>query len=122
MPDIFLAQVLDAFGEKNLAVPRIFLLPKEDISFEFSLPYKNMSCDSGNNCIQVKSNSFDIYKEYIEGNGEVGDRSFLPFGHADFNAKQIITSKENHKKYLIDTKEQKEFFLTPIFTIWAGVF
>ena len=113
LPSIFLQEVLARISDTSKAVPRIFLLPKRnmDIKFNFLLPHQGMSCHAGHNCIQVESDSFEIYKEYIEGEGKVGDKSFFPFGHADFNAKQIITSSKDGKKYLIDTKEEKNFFL-----------
>jgi len=113
LPNIFLEHVLVSTDNNSKAVPRIFLYIKEgtSISFEFLLPHHNMRCDSGHNCIQVKSDSFEIFQEYIDGDGDVGDKSFFPFGHADFNARQIITSKRDGKKYLIDTKEEKNFFL-----------
>jgi hypothetical protein len=113
LPNIFLRQVLAKVGDEKRAVPKIFLLPKKDanIAFEFLLPHRTMSCNSGFNCIQVLSNSFEIFQEYIEGEGLVGDQSFYPYAHFDFNAKQIIDNKIDGKKYLIDTKEGKNFFL-----------
>lgn len=84
---------------------------KARMLIRFLLPHHTMSCNSGFSCIQVLSNSFAIFQEYIEGEGYVGDQSFFPYAHFDFNAKQIITNKHDGKKYLIDTKEGKNFFL-----------
>ncbi len=64
----------------------------------------------GLNPVQVISEDFDVYQEYISGQGTIGDRSFASYGHADFNATQIIKSEKDGKKYLIDTKETKSFF------------
>lgn len=116
LPNIFLGAVLAHVGDKTKAVPRLFLLPKKNVNiqFNFLLPHYGMRCGSDHNCIQVESDSFEIYLEFIEGEGKVGDKSFFPFGHADFNAKQIITSSKDGKKYLIDTKEEKNFFLPPL--------
>lgn len=116
LPNIFLRQALHTVGEKNKTVPRIYLIPKAntELTFEFLLPHKKMLCNSGHNCVQVLSNSFTIYQEFIKGEGEIGNMSFAMYGHNDFNAKQIIRSTSDHKEYLIDTKESKNFFIPEI--------
>lgn len=120
LPNLYLKKQLD--GSKDRAVPRLFIIPKEKtITFKFKMPCKGDEGDSGNNQLQVLSESFDIYQEYIEGEGSVGDKSFLDLGQRDFNAVQMASSKQNGKKYLFDTKEQKNFFI-PIFEPFTGVY
>ena len=120
LPDSSFGRVLpllhlrEAIGStRTLGTPRIFILPKsgQEMEFEFLLPNRRSRWhDNGMNVVQVLSKSFVIYQEYIVGSGRVGDMSFVHYGHRDFNAKQVILSSHDGKKYLIDTKEQKNFF------------
>ena len=109
----------------NFGVPRIFILPKDEmtnVTITFNMLYSKYKKhhieveDKGNNPLQVFCNDFEIYQEYIEGTGIVMDRSFSSVGHLDFNAVQVITSKFG-KKYLVDTKEQKNFFMPYLFPL-----
>lgn len=102
----------------NLAVARIFLIPKRhNIKFTFVMPYP--VDDSGklyegtrntNNPLQVMSEEFEVYQEIIEGKALANQRYFEKYGHRDFNNYQIIESKDG-KLYLIDTKEDKNFMV-----------
>lgn len=128
LPLIYVQEMLIRKKSKDLAVPRIFIVPTKSkpISFTFHMPYLREDChsivlDSGNNSLQVESDSFDLYQEYIEGEGFAGDKSFSQLGHFDFNAKQIVKSTVDGKKYLIDTKESKNFFMPQLNPI-AGSF
>lgn len=96
-------------------VPRFFLVPKAgDVTLTFHMPFvregqNELHMDGAFNPVHITSDSFDIYQEYVQGTGLVGDRSFALFGHSDFNACQIIQSADG-RKYLIDTKATKNFF------------
>lgn len=121
LPLLFVKNQLEKENSKSKAVPRLFIVPKhdKDITFDFFMPFlksghRHMTISSASNPLRVESDDFDIYQEYIEGEGIVGDHSFIDYGHTDLNAKQIITSKHNGKKYLIDTKESKNFFIPPL--------
>ena len=83
-------------------------------------PTENQQIDVGNNPLQVTSDDFDIYQEYIEGDGELGNQAFSDYGHMDFAAKQVIKNSKDGKLYLIDTKEQKNFFL-PMFLSYEDI-
>jgi len=129
LPLIYLREILERTNAKGLSVPRIFIVPTKSkkVSFTFHMPYlreehQNMFLDVANNILQVESDSFEIYQEYIEGNGFVGDKSFSPYGHCDFNAKQIVRSTIDGKKYLIDTKESKNFFTPQLNPIQGSFF
>ncbi len=111
LPLLYLKDILAWKNIKDKAVPRIFIIPKNpnQINFTFHMPYLGMKMDSGNNILQVESDSFTIMQEYIDGKSFVGDTSFAAYGHCDFNARQIIQTTKG-VKYLIDTKESKNFF------------
>jgi ankyrin repeat protein len=118
LPLLYLRDLLEQQNSADKAVPRIFIIPNkvDNISFKFYMPHRTenqrrMTLDVANNLLQITSDSFTIFQEYIEGDAIVGDKSFAQYGHCDFNAKQIVTSRKNGKKYLIDTKESKNFFL-----------
>lgn len=128
-PNIFLKRQLLKLNDPHRAVPEIFIVrrdpKKTTANFIFKLPasstgeqaglfYIEGLNDVGSNVLSVDSNDFVIYQEYVEGNGVRNDHTFDSLGHADFNAVQIIRSNIDGKKYLIDTKMEKDFFL-PIF-------
>lgn len=129
LPLMYLQEVLSHQKSADLAVPKLFIVrdPSKPISFKFHMPYlkegqSRMAIDCANNSLQVDSDSFEIYQEYIEGSGSVGDRSFSPYGHSDFNAKQVLNSDGDGKKYLIDTKESKNFFSPATNPIAGSIF
>ncbi len=118
LPLLHLKEVLKQTHATHLAVPRIFLLPKDPgtISFSFGLPYHEeesgaFHCSAGDNSLYIESQSFAIYQECIEGNGYAGNTDFMHYGHYDLNRIQIIRSKKDSKNYLIDTKDSKNFFI-----------
>ncbi|EKE10481.1 MAG: hypothetical protein ACD_16C00027G0006 [uncultured bacterium] len=118
LPNIYLKERL--MHEKDYAVPRIFIVPKNDkVKFRFRMPYtdhfgmveKVFKCDcTAENAMQVLSEGFVVYQEWIDGSGQRGNRDFAPWGHRDFNQVQIIRSNTDGKSYLVDTKEEKNFF------------
>jgi hypothetical protein len=119
LPNLYLKEKLE--GDASRAVPRIFLYSKgEQATFRFKMPYtadshamdiKALDCsDKAYNPIQVLSNDFVVYQEWIDGKGHWGNREFASLGHRDFNQVQIIKSDKDEKSYLIDTKEEKNFF------------
>jgi hypothetical protein len=122
LPNLHLGQVLE--HNPVLGVPKIFLLPRnlnKGLDLIFHMPYisffPNMELkdmgpadDPGFNAIQVLCDDFEIFQEYIEGQGVPGDTSFAGLGHLDFNATQVVQTSSG-KKYLIDTKESKNFFV-----------
>lgn len=118
LPNIYLKERLK--NEKKHAVPRIFIVPKDDkVKFTFRMPYtdhfgmeeKVFKCDNtAENAMQVLSEDFVVYQEWISGSGYRGNRDFAPWGHRDFNQIQIIRSDTDQKSYLVDTKEEKNFF------------
>lgn len=118
LPNLYLKKRLK--NDLKRGVPRIFIVPKpenKDITITFKMPYSQSiglglanAFDTGDNALQVFCDNFEIYQEFIEGVSETGDTSFSDLGHFDFNAKQIVKSPSG-KKYLIDTKEQKNFFM-----------
>jgi len=127
LPNLYLKKRLE--NNVNFGVPRIFILPKDEkshVTITFKMPYSRFGNtrlergDSGNNPLQVLCDNFEIYQEYIEGSGTRGDRAFMPFGHVDLNAIQIIKGKDG-KKYLVDTKEQKNFFM-PYFSPFSDYY
>lgn len=116
LPNLYLKRHLK--HNTRLGVPRIFILPrnkKTEVTFTFLMPYSKtgkpyiVTGNTGYNPMQVFCDSFEVYQEYVQGTGNVGDRAFLPYGHVDFNAIQVVVDKAG-KRYLIDTKEQKNFF------------
>jgi hypothetical protein len=121
LPNLYLRKRIEEAKDVSRAVPRIFLFPKgEDVKFSFRMPYAP-DCDymdmqelkwgdTGSNPMAVLSDDFVVYQEWIDGEGDVGDQAFMSLGHRDFNAVQIIKSNTDSKSYLIDTKEQKNFF------------
>lgn len=124
LPNLYLRKKL---GEKNKSkgVARIFLLPRQyNVTFTFKMPYveggdkmNRLKCDDvRNNPLQVLSKDFVVYQEWIKGDDRKESEEFMDLGHRDFNATvQIVRDKDN-KRYLIDTKEQKNFcvsFLSP---------
>lgn len=132
LTNIYLKKCLADKNDASRAVPRIFIVPKgkdiipkgKDIKFQFKMPYtkdgyyrdeKRLETENtGKNALEVLSNDFIVYQEHIPGSGKRGDRRFMDLGHRDFNAVQIIDSEKDHKAYLVDTKEQKNFF-APVF-------
>jgi hypothetical protein len=129
LPLMYLQEVLSHQKSAHLAVPKLFIMrdPSKPISFTFHMPhlkegYSRMAIDCSNNILQIDSDSFEIYQEYIEGSGTVGDKSFSPYGHCDFNAKQVFESAIDGKKYLIDTKESKNFFSPATNPIAGSIF
>lgn len=114
-------------NDQTRAVPRIFLVPKKaNVKFTFKMPYaqdadmmdlkKLKYGDSGDNPLQIYSEDFIVFQEFIPGSGHIGDQSFMKLGHRDRNAVQIIKSIKDGKEYLIDTKEMKNFFSSIFFT------
>lgn len=124
LPNLYLKKRFEDEKDKKRGVAKLFIIPKgKNAKFTFKMPYVSRPSqtmhlefgDSGNNPLQVLTDDFDVYQERIEGNGEVFDKAFLDVGHRDLNAVQIITSQTDNRKYLIDTKEQKNFFI-PFFS------
>jgi hypothetical protein len=119
LPNLYLRKKL---GERHTSkgVARIFLLPRQyNVTFTFKMPYveggdkmDRLKCDdTRDNSLQVLSKDFVVYQELIEGDGHRGNKAFMNLGHRDCdNSIQIIFDKDN-KRYLIDTKEQKNFFV-----------
>lgn len=110
LPLLYLKDILDRQKCADKAVPRLFIIPNasKTVSFEFFMPYLDqeqttMRMDVANNLLQVTSDSFTIYQEYIDGEYIIGDKSFACYGHCDFNAKQIVKSSKDEKKYLAIT-------------------
>lgn len=132
LPNLYLKERLKE--DPNRSVPRIWILPKhENIEFTFKMPYsdkpgfillpfkkKHFASSFPFNPLQVLSDDVTVYQEFIDGKEEFGDRSFFDLGHSDFNRVQIITSNKDHKKYLIDTKESKNFF-TELTSTYADI-
>ncbi len=121
LPLLHLKAALEHTQASHLGAPRVFLFPKDPnaLSFSFGLPYHEEEsgtfyCNAGNNPLSIESDSFEIYQEYIEGEGHPGDTHFLYYGHCDLNRKQIILSDKDSKSYLIDTKDSKNFFIPAI--------
>lgn len=114
LPNLHLKDKLK--DSKDYGVARLFVVPKEKIiKFTFKMPYyshtdNRVTTSVNSNPLEVLSESFDIYQEVIEGEGLIGDKDFQSYGHRDFNGYQVIQDKGG-KKYLTDTKEQKNFFL-----------
>lgn len=120
LPNLYLKERVDMENDKFRAVTRIFVVPKNDsVKFTFRMPYTNHLCkgknvfdciNTGNNAMQVLSEDFVVYQEWIDGSGYRGNREFESWGHRDFDKVQIIKSNKDKKSYLVDTKEKKNFF------------
>ncbi len=119
LPLLHLRETLKQTNATRIAVPRIFLVRKDQnpITFTFGLPYRDATSRAfhrsiGDNPICMDSQSFDIYQEYIEGKEQRGSTAFFYYGHYDVgNNIQIIRSQEHSIDYLIDTKDSKNFFI-----------
>lgn len=122
LPNLYLKKRLADENDQTRAVARIFLVPKKkDVKFTFKMPYTEFGIDmdtkklqyitTSDNPLQVLSEDFVVYQEWIGGEGKRGNREFIDLGHRDFNAPQIIKSYGDDKSYLIDTKEEKNFFV-----------
>ncbi len=120
-PNLYLQEKLK--DSKRLGVPRLFIIPKsKTIHFKFKMPigYQNHIMgvsDTGNNTLEVLTDDFEVYQEYIDGKGVPGSYSFAIYGHRDIGPLKVqsVRSKKDDKEYLVDTKERKNFFV-PFFS------
>lgn len=115
LPNLYLKDKLK--DSKKYGVARLFIVPKgKIIKFTFKMPYYASSSfrvktDPGLNPLVILSESFDVFQEvFEEGETLSGIRDFESYGHRDFNAHQVFQDQDG-KRYLIDTKEEKNFFV-----------
>jgi hypothetical protein len=121
LPNLYLKERLANDNDTKRSVARIFLKPKsETVKFKFKMPYappffalsEKELChgDGSENPLEVMTQDFDVYQEWIEGSDQPGNKIFGDLGHRDNGPVQIIRSNKDEKQYLVDTKEKKNFF------------
>jgi hypothetical protein len=118
LPNLYLKNLLEREEPEHLGVAKVFLVPKQPtIKFTFIMPYpidasgKLYEGTRSDNPMGVESYDFEVFQEIIDGQAIANQRDFERYGHRDFGNYQIIISSANHKRYLIDTKENKNFMV-----------